>query len=188
MFERGAAAARAVFADTVDGYVCPLCLRSFDDVAELSREHAPPESAGGRVVGLTCRQCNSEGGHRIDHHVAAEADLRRALRGSTDREWSAVVDVNGRPARAAMRFNETGLQFIGHPQRNASEDWAAHDAAWEQLRDGGNVRFQINFRFRQRFVEIGWLRAAYIVAFAALGYRYHPVRARSGAPADRESR
>jgi hypothetical protein len=173
MFDRGAEAARrALGADAAAGYVCPLCLQPFSDIEQLSREHAPPQRVGGTVVALTCRDCNSEGGARIEHHLAAEAELASALHGDQGKEWSATVEVDGVPARAAVSFNEKGLVFTGHPQRNDPKTWGEHNDAWERLRDGGNVKFQIAFNYRQRVVEVGWLRAAYIVAFAALGYRY----------------
>src|SRR6266540_6664862 len=160
MFDRGAdAARRALGADAAAGYVCPLCLQPFSDIEQLSREHAPPQRVGGTVVALTCRDCNSEGGARIDHHLAAEADLASALDRDQDKEWSATVEVNGVPARAAVSFNEKGLVFTGHPHRNDPKTWGEHNEAWERLRDGGNVKFQIAFNYRQRVVEVGWLRA-----------------------------
>jgi hypothetical protein len=71
-----------------------------------------------------------------------------------------------------VSFNDQGLVFTGHPHRNDPKTWDEHNEAWERLRGGGNVKFQITFNYRQQVVEIGWLRAACIVAFAALGYRY----------------
>ncbi|MBZ0188430.1 MAG: hypothetical protein K8F91_19435, partial [Candidatus Obscuribacterales bacterium] len=41
---------------------CPLCLSVFmvetDGSDVVSREHAPPSQLGGKVIGLTCTNCN----------------------------------------------------------------------------------------------------------------------------------
>src|ERR687892_136380 len=51
-------------------YVCPVCLHAFGEEALalrfLTREDVPPKSMGGRRLALTCRRCNSEGGHEVD--------------------------------------------------------------------------------------------------------------------------
>jgi hypothetical protein len=68
-FDQGCAAFTKTFPDaaaqivaalgTTRFYVCPLCLGAFHSdllaQAVLTREHAPPESVGGRRVALTCR-------------------------------------------------------------------------------------------------------------------------------------
>jgi HNH endonuclease len=51
-------------------YLRPLCIEWFDDPADLTLEHAPPESIGGRHVAVTCRDCNSIGGHTVDHAIS----------------------------------------------------------------------------------------------------------------------
>src|SRR5437868_15130684 len=40
-------------------YLCPLCLEWFADLDDLSLEHAPPASIGGRHNAETSRACNS---------------------------------------------------------------------------------------------------------------------------------
>jgi hypothetical protein len=74
MFDRGASALHALSPSVQDVYGCPLCLRGFskDEVEAdgmLSDEHAPPESLGGEVVCLTCRDCNSSAGSQLDFHM-----------------------------------------------------------------------------------------------------------------------
>src|SRR5580704_16833636 len=47
-------------------YPCPICLGRFTIEAlaqnQLSAEHVPPESLGGRELLLTCRNCNNSSG------------------------------------------------------------------------------------------------------------------------------
>jgi hypothetical protein len=65
-FEDGAAALARIGRTEGNLYACPICLRTFgrDQVDHLSEEHVPPQSLGGKVIVLTCRRCNSEGGSR----------------------------------------------------------------------------------------------------------------------------
>ena len=59
LFEAGSAVLGRISNPSIQGYLCPLCFRVFPDLAELSEEHAPPQSIGGRSICLTCRDCNS---------------------------------------------------------------------------------------------------------------------------------
>jgi hypothetical protein len=53
---------------TKDGggrYLCPLCLRWFVHLDDLSLEHAPPRSVGGRHMAVTLSRVQQHGGgHR----------------------------------------------------------------------------------------------------------------------------
>lgn len=57
-------------------YLCPICLDEFTEMhLENSRENfltledAPPDSLGGTKIALTCKQCNSYCGTKIDNHL-----------------------------------------------------------------------------------------------------------------------
>ncbi len=47
-------------------FACPICLRLITDFDEVTIEHSPPKSLGGRAVALTCRDCNNTAGHTMD--------------------------------------------------------------------------------------------------------------------------
>src|SRR6266542_6919896 len=64
-----------------DLYACPLCLKYIFrigaiETGDLTREHAPPESLGGKKLALTCRWCNNDSGKHFD----AEAQKQERLR------------------------------------------------------------------------------------------------------------
>jgi hypothetical protein len=54
-------------------YACPLCQTLFTidelDTRNLTKEHVPPRSIGGREMVLTCRQCNNSAGATFDAHL-----------------------------------------------------------------------------------------------------------------------
>ncbi|GAA0462761.1 HNH endonuclease [Actinoplanes campanulatus] len=65
----------------IDLYPCPLCLRDLYvigaiEAGELTREHVPPHSLGGRWLALTCRSCNNKAGTFFD----AEAEKQERMR------------------------------------------------------------------------------------------------------------
>jgi len=74
----------------VDGkfYRCPICQRDYDERAInkdaptdycLTLEHAPPDSIGGKVVALTCKNCNNALGSRLDSQIAAREQFFRFI-------------------------------------------------------------------------------------------------------------
>lgn len=162
-------------------YLCPLCYRWYTEVGQLTLEHAPPAALGGRPLVLTCRECNSAAGAKVDHEMLA---LERAL----DFGGGTLV----RPARGHLRVGEqmvradveavgdivqiTVVPAANHPdiaQRIAAEFGRRRDEGrWE----GSTLTIGLDRGFRHRPALVGWLRAAYLVAFAAEGYRYvlHP--------------
>jgi|SRR6266542_1170271 len=78
LFWRGAPAAQR-YTGSLELYLCPICGTAFTQSAlftddpELTREHAPPESVGGKVIALTCKSCNNEAGHSVDANVSRRA-------------------------------------------------------------------------------------------------------------------
>lgn len=68
LFDFFTRAATKTFADCVDVFVCPLCLKTFDSLSELNKAHLWPEALGGRVYTLACRRCNADIGTRIEKH------------------------------------------------------------------------------------------------------------------------
>ncbi len=57
-------------------FACPLCLRGFNpDALEsegLTEEHVISRELGGKLITLTCKDCNSRGGADLDVHLANE--------------------------------------------------------------------------------------------------------------------
>jgi hypothetical protein len=162
--------------------VCPICMHAFPvsavEQGMLTVEHAPPEALGGGRVALTCRPCNSTAGGDLDQHMLA---------------WEQVLDFGLGTLSRPMKNGRLG--GFGHEvttQVSTDEDGATVlrcDLEWSNLADHtalfedlertvneGRWR-EISFRmttpsFDRRAAYVGWLRSAYIVAFAALGHTY----------------
>jgi len=162
-------------------YRCPLCCRWYTEVDQLTLEHVPPARLGGRELVLTCRDCNSTAGAKVDHEMLA---LEQAL--------DFTRDPFARPARGRLHVGEHTLRVdveatgddvqltvapkANHPDsaRNLEEEFERRkkEGRWE----GSTLTFELDQGFRYQPALVGWLRAAYLVPFAAMRYRYvlHP--------------
>ena len=161
-------------------YVCPLCLRGFREdqaVEELSREHVPPEKLDGRRMFLTCKEkCNSEAGSQLDHHAITEERARQ-------------FGANQNYGRLPVNLSFAGLQIAAEVRKDGSTNIISvpspnnrTDNRWKTIEEmaaaahmwGVGSEFQIRLRKRHipRRSEISWLRSAYLLTFAWLGYRY----------------
>jgi hypothetical protein len=158
-----------------DAYLCPLCLAWFADVADLSRDHAPPRNVGGSRVVLTCRSCNSHAGHTLDDEIRRAETVRGFVSGKSIPRTAGSVEVDGIALRAEVSASEGRITLAGVPKANDPRVRDAHIAAFDAMvaRDPSEQAFRVNIPgFDNARAQAGWLRAAYLIAFAAFGYRY----------------
>ena len=174
-FERGHKALLQ-HAPEAPGYGCPMCLRAAPVPEAFTIEDVPPASVGGKPLVLTCRECNSKAGYEIDVHVHKGQMPRSFLRGE---DMKAAKDFGLRIGDATvpvgLATSEGAVSLIGHPRAGAPED---RDAVTERFREAvteglTDWEFHLDFpAYSQKKERVGWLRAAYLVAFAKLGYAY----------------
>ncbi|HVF05270.1 MAG TPA: HNH endonuclease [Frankiaceae bacterium] len=182
MFDRGAAAFAAVAPEAPIGlYACPLCLRGFtrDETAPgraLTIEHVPPQGLGGREMCLTCRGCNSISGSALDAHMERHRTFVDFLAGVDTRDIRATFTVEGRQQRGVVRCENGAYVLGGVLARDRPGIAAAMIDHLDQIVAEKATDWSLGITFedpwQQRRVNIGWLRAGYLAAFAALGYRY----------------
>jgi hypothetical protein len=184
LFRRGAEAAAAIFHVPPDTYVCPLCGGMFGlealESGELTLEHAPPRSMGGRGIVLTCHRCNSGAGHTVD---AAVAERERA--------YAFMDAVNGLQTEALThshlivggeRVNITFGRDGGAgaitilPDQNDPAAVERVNEVLERLHRGEEAGLELKVKMRRGFhggqALAGDLKAAYLLAFAVFGYRW----------------
>jgi len=183
-FDRGARALKSVAAVDGEIYACPICFRGFSSDALgqglLTEDHVPPESLGGRPLVLSCRECNNRAGHAFESHME-KLDARLAFNRGQPR----------RPVRMKLRAWESTLRVMARGDDKTltidlgerGNNPADRDAHLKHLDEAS--RFPLRkFEFQMSFddqldmgaARKGWLRSAYLVAFAAFGYHYaiHP--------------
>jgi hypothetical protein len=139
---------------------------------------------------LTCKACNSRAGSGVDAQMGYRKRFLEFVRGSP--QGPPIQPTEQRPATWRLRgtLELAGRTLIGGVKRegeailvDASEhrnNPAVH-AAWfaefEQMtkqadRAHGWLRLTVSQSYDRHEALVGWLRAAYLVAFAAYGYSY----------------
>ena len=164
-------------------YICPTChpRRGFlpGALAEglLTDEHAPPKRLGGKIVALTCKECNTEAGHRYDTHAVARERLLDFTLGTSDEAIRVQLSQSGITVNANVTATRHNVSVVGLPQHNEPGNQEAWEKSLEHLADTGSSdhKFNITFtgaRYNHRFALWSYLRSAYLVAFACFGYSY----------------
>jgi len=180
LFRRGADAARRV-AGCSNLYFCPLCKGAFSQEAlasgELTLEHIPPKSVGGRALALTCKPCNNTAGHRVDAalHRRAQVDAfsELLLQGVGEGPFRAVLGIAGERVNVDVTREESGTTVLCiHPHINSPEVLQRITQHLEITSTFGDFTIHSRDRYHRRTAQVGELRAAYLAAFAFFGYRY----------------
>ena len=82
IFKRVAQAAQR-YTGSDQKYYCPLCMVGFEYEAvvfgQLTLEHVPPKSVGGKEIILTCKNCNNSTGSTIDAAISARKNSEEML-------------------------------------------------------------------------------------------------------------
>lgn len=177
-FEDGAAALQRIGRTEGNLYTCPICLRVFgrDQVNQLSEEHVPPESLGGKAIVLTCKRCNNEGGAELDIHAARQQKAERIVARKDRGPSRARVTIGDTQVIADVR-TDAGILVSHRPDLNHP---SAGDNLIKELVDVARNRqlppitlgFKLGGKLDLHRAGVSWLRAAYLAAFAALGYAY----------------
>ena len=183
-FNRGATALGRVLPEvSLDMYVCPLCLNGFFRNAlvdgRLTLEHVPPEKLGGRPLVLTCRECNSRAGSELDVHAVKAEAMVDFLKGQMTRPVAAWIRLpSGAQIKADVRAVGSSISAAVHEKghkpggvEHAQQTMLAMSESANELAPEFKVDFYGALHSPKR-ASISRLRSAYLVLFAALGYRY----------------
>jgi hypothetical protein len=162
-------------------YLCPCCMRVCGREAlsdgTLTIEDVPPKSVGGRWLVLTCKQCNSTAGTRLDEQARLREEQLDFLAGRVpERALAAEIMVGDSTTEGDIRHVGDALLLLVDPKRSDPRQHAEMTKTLDQWaaggRPGGLMGFGLTKRAHVVRARLSWLRAAYLVAFAALGWRY----------------
>lgn len=171
-FDLAVASLRNVLRPSPPGYVCPLCLELFEDPEDLSLEHVPPASIGGKAICLTCRVCNSQSGHSVDAALHWESRIRGFFvrGGRTERAQLLIDEVK---LNVDFARDEKGIHIVVPPKQNPPDIETRFREAMEQaVPDGKEMTISKSARYPQQSADTGYLKAAYLAAFSKFGYRW----------------
>jgi hypothetical protein len=179
-FRRGVEAFRALELPLPSLYVCPLCVRGITEeyIAELTREHVPPASLGGQRLVLTCHECNNRAGGKegVDTHARRGEDRLDLVTRTLNGERRARFGVGTTSMNVRIRTEKSHVEIVGMAGPPGEVD-SVMDAFLRMAKKPSSERVPLSITFSHgRYMrgrqEVSWLRAAYLAAFAAFGYRY----------------
>jgi hypothetical protein len=179
-FRKGVEAFRTLELPLPPLYVCPLCVRGIteDHVAELTREHVPPASLGGNRLVLTCRECNNLAGGKegVDTHARRGEDQIDLITRTLNGDRRARFTIESTSMNVRVRTEKSHVDIVGMPGPPGEAD-SFMDAVLRIAKMPSSERPPLSITFNHgRYTrgrqEVSWLRAGYLAAFAAFGYRY----------------
>lgn len=156
-------------------YVCPLCDVPFErpavDSGELTEEHVPPSSFGGRALVLSCARCNNAAGTKLDAHARRKENVAEILAGTFSGTTRVAFEQEGRRVNSVLAVSESTWNVRGMEHRNAP-------AVVEALRSRGlsagtSIGIDlIGERFSEFGARLSWYRSGFLALFAVHGYRF----------------
>lgn len=172
LFDIGVRASSNYIVDEEIGYICPICLEIKRDIQALSKEHVPPESVGGRVICLTCQQCNSTAGHSIDAAMQERIHMQEIIMNGTKNKH-VQLKIGDSAVNSEIKRSETKVDFIVNPQHNNPENRQKFmDNLAGFNKEGGELQIWYRNKFNERHAMVGYLKSAYLAMFAKFGYAY----------------
>jgi len=199
-FDRGAAAFAQAFPgalahlgpDPAPHYVCPQCPkpdasgqqyrvqlfpRSAIESGELTVEHVPPKSFGGRELLLTCKRCNDTGGSLLEAHARRRENPADVMLGVKKEPSRVRLTAGDHSVSATLTVEERMLTMELPPREKHANDPRQEKGVREALRKAAGEQSTFNVSFAKdlylpRRANVAWLRHAYLALFAVAGYRY----------------
>ena len=161
----------------VDAFICPLCLHTYAiDNTELTLEHVPPESVGGKPILITCKACNSNRGADIDVCLMNELEIVHNINHLDTIPQKTKLTFNGVEINAQTTFSKTeGFKFMISPDNNNPIEFEGFMTEAKNAKEGYEIKVLANISYRKRDYElanIALLKSAYLMAFHELGYMY----------------
>jgi HNH endonuclease len=151
-------------------YPCPICLTTFTIEAlaqkQLSAEHVPPESLGGRELLLTCRSCNNSSGTKLDAHARIKEDVQLALAGTLERPHRVRAMLGDLVVNAELHTSG-GKYSLQVPTKINKP--GTSDTLQSVARMGAQLTVE-HERYADLGAKISWFRSGYLALVAVTGY------------------
>lgn len=186
-FEKGVQAYKNYTGQSLECYCCPICCNIFTradlENGKLTLEHVPPKSQGGKGIALTCSSCNNTSGYSIDAEVANREEVLKASalltqKGSYDGDIALTFgDGDSKPLNFRLNVENGHVNFYlqqKHNHPNAQDlvlnFFEGHNKQLQGVTS--SIKFSTRRRYKARLANIGYLKSAFLVCFAAFGYTY----------------
>ena len=186
LFGIGRQAYKTYSNSTTNYYCCPICRNLFTiyDIynKNLTLEHIPPKHLGGRGIALTCASCNNTSGHTVDSEIAKREDVLKLTALFTQKgKYAGDIkldfrDPTTKPPNFHLTVDNEKVRFYFKPKHNppGSLDTAIHyfSKHKRKTKNSSPLSFSTIQKYNQRLADVGYLKSAYLICFAAYGYKY----------------
>lgn len=175
------------------GLYCPLCTEYYDEnkYEQLTLEHNPPNSLGGKDNILTCKNCNNSSGSKIDSEILLalnEIDLMGFKPNASlkTRLYNQSTGENG--VNAIVNLDSEGKFIVNISPANNPIVKDAFLNSFEYEYNSGfpfisnfestGISKKLSFEFKkpnkrdERLASIGLLKIAYLIGFEKLGHAF----------------
>lgn len=167
-------------------YVCPLCGKEHPEESaksgELTLEDIPPQSIGGKGLLLTCKNCNSLAGSKLEIFIKNLQDMQefeRIVIGDTtsDATTSGNIIINDEIYRVNIRQLDdiTEIKLIENandPNKINALNKYMRSLSTNDNWDGIEFKIDKTIKFDSRLLKIAYLKSGFLLITAMLGYTY----------------
>lgn len=171
-------------------YICPLCTirvmyqdekfaaftkeHSID--TEFTKDHYPPQNAGGAATILVCKQCNNKYGHLLEHSIQKHLLSRALAEGNSNIKHSALLELEGLQGRFAMKakfLEDNKIQCLV-PKSNKRVFEFVKRALKNSEPNGYKTKFSFKIKTtpKDAIFSRAILKTAYLFCFATWGYDF----------------
>ncbi len=167
-------------------YLCPICGRGYSEESaitgkELTLEDVPPRNMGGRGLLLTCKECNSKAGYKIDYHIKSQLDLQdlagifMGQSGGGKSSGTMLINDERFPITVQRKDGCTEIKLIKKANDPTKVNNLKDFMTALSVNGGGDgLEFNINktVKLDYRLLKIAFLKSGFLLVTAMLGYRY----------------
>lgn len=150
---------------------CPLCHRALEKVSALedvvAEEHIVPEQLGSRMITVTCRQCNSQDGGKLDAHLIQRVLLEARKRPAKIRMKVGRATMGGEmilPADSRAPIHFRGVRKQSDPRQV--------EQIKRLIESKKKIGLKANLGYNENRSLVALVRSAYLLMFRTFGYRY----------------
>lgn len=180
IFRYGSKAIAKYLNDDSSLYYCPICSLGYPESSaitgdDLTLEHIPPESIGGKPILLTCRNCNSLAGHTIDVSIASKKkfeEFENIVFGQEKGIISFVTLSLGELHVATSIHKENSFDI--RPIEKANSPSIIDRYKKHLMNHSNDLQFKVSIshKYDSRLFKLSHLKSAFLIVFSWLGYRY----------------
>ncbi|PIQ22579.1 MAG: hypothetical protein COW65_02370 [Cytophagales bacterium CG18_big_fil_WC_8_21_14_2_50_42_9] len=158
---------------------CPLCKSLFTEELlqntnsnQLTIEHIPPESVGGKGKILTCKSCNEKFGHDLDHYINKALNVEPFLKGLPNSIVEGRLRINDSiPFKTKFLYEDGKFTLVPSYDKNIKKHYHNMIDKIQEKWDG--VQLKVHFQgSNTKKTNLALVKSAYLEMFNIFGHTF----------------